>query len=103
MGAVGFYRDVDIPDDCGKATSAAATGWATLPSHVAWSGQGALDLDDPTDRNYAYEILLAEGTADDIRAYVDPVLLAEAWDDLCLGPHVRDQWDAWMREHGLIA
>lgn len=103
MSATGFCREVDIPDDFGTSAVAPATGRITLPSHVAWSGQGALDLDDPVDRNYAYEILLAEGTADDIRTYVDPGFLAQAWDDLCLAPHVRDQWGTRLREQGLIA
>ena len=102
MSATGFYREVDIPDDFGESSGAPATGRVTLPSHVAWSGQGELNLDDPADRNYAYEILLAEGTADDVRAFVDPGHLVESWDALCLAPHVRDQWGTWLRSRGLI-
>ncbi len=43
--------------EAGYNVIAPMTGIVTLPRHVAWSGQGALDLDDPVDRNYAYEIL----------------------------------------------
>lgn len=103
MSATGFYREVDIPDDFGDGSAAPAAGRVVLPSHVAWSGQGELNLDDPADRNYAYEILLAEGTANDVRTYVDVKLLIEAWDDLHLAPHVRDQWGEWLRARGVIA
>ena len=69
-----------------------ATGRVTLPVHVVWSAQGDLDLDDPVDRRYAYEIVLAEGTADGRRAYMDLGVQFGAWDDLRLVPHVRAQW-----------
>ena len=103
MGTTGFYREVDIPDDFGASAVAPAKGRVCLPRHVAWSGQGELDLDDAVDRNYAYEILLAEGTADDVRAYVDAELLVKAWDELHLAPHVRDQWGTWLRSRDFIA
>ena len=103
MGTTGFYREVDIPDDFEEHAVAPMAGIVTLPRHVAWSGQGALDLDDPVDRNYAYETLLAEGTANDVRTYVDRDLLVQVWDELCLAPHVREQWGTWLRGRDLIA
>ena len=102
MGTTSFYREVDIPDDFGDCIAAPPTGRITLPAHVAWSGQGELDLDDPDDRRYVYELVLTEGTADDVRTYVDPDILVTEWDDLRLAPHVRDQWGAWLRGRGLL-
>ena len=99
----GFWREVHIPDGFEKGVSTPVRGRVTLPATVAWSGQGELDLDDPADRKYAYEILLAEGTTDDILTYVDLEHLVESWDSLHIAPHVREQWGAWLRSHGLIA
>lgn len=103
MAATGFFREVEIPDDLWDCPRVLASGRITLPLHVAWSGQGELDLHDPADRRYAYELVLSEGTAEDVRAYVDLDVLVAEWNRLRLAPHVRAQWGAWLRERGLIA
>ena len=45
------------------------------------------------------EQVLREGTAADVRLYVDADLLLELWDDLVLPVPVRQAWAAWFRAH----
>jgi len=92
-----YSRPVSIPDDFGPASVAPARGTVQLPPTVAWSGQGPYDLDDPQDRRQAYEIVLAEGTEDDVRTYVNWYFLLDAWQDMHVAPHVVDAWSRWMR------
>jgi len=71
-----------------------------LPLHIRWSGPTiTYDLDHRADRVRVYEQLLREGTADDVRFYVDPDQLAELFDELVLPPPVRRAWAGWHREH----
>jgi len=61
--------------------------------HLWWSGTAPrLDLADRTDRSHAYELVLREGTPDDIAAVVDGALLVDAWDDLILPAELRQAW-----------
>ena len=39
-----------------------------------------------------YEIVLREGTVDDLLTYIDGVLLVELWDDLILPQRLRAAW-----------
>ena len=91
-----FRREVSIPAGFGPGLAASAHGKVRLPSHVTWSGQGEYDLDDPHDRQRAYEIVLAEGT-DDIVRYVDWHALLDAWENMFVAPHVTDDWNRHMR------
>lgn len=64
-----------------------------LPLHLNWSEPGRVfDLRDRRERARVYEIVLREGAADDVLAYVDGVLLVELWDDLVLPRAVRAAW-----------
>ncbi|WP_420443883.1 hypothetical protein [Candidatus Poriferisodalis sp.] len=92
-----FRREVSIPAGFGPGSVASAGGKVRLPNRVAWSGQGEFDLDDPHDRQHAYEIVLAEGTDDDVRTYVDWHGLLDAWGDMFVAPHVTDAWSRHMR------
>jgi hypothetical protein len=40
-----------------------------------------------------YEIVLREGTAEDILAYVDGALLVDAWPELVLPAPIRRAWE----------
>ena len=65
-----------------------------MPPHLWWSGElKTVDLAARTDRLRAYEIVLREGTPDDIVRVVDGVLLCEAWPDLVLPAAARDGWE----------
>jgi hypothetical protein len=73
-------------------------GRIELPLHIRWSGQPiTYDLDDRADRARVYEQVLREGTEDDVRFYVDPVQLADLFDELVLPPTVRRAWVVWLR------
>ena len=61
--------------------------------HLWWSGPSPrLDLADRSDRLRAYELVLREGTPEDIAAVVDAALLVDAWDDLVLPAELRQAW-----------
>lgn len=60
---------------------------------IAWSDpRRVFELRDRRQRARVYEIVLREGTLDDLLTYVDGVLLVELWDDLVLPRAVRDVW-----------
>lgn len=61
-------RPLDVPDDLGD--TAPITGRVTLPSTIAWSGQGSYDLADRSQLRDVYEQVLREGTGDEIRSFV---------------------------------
>jgi len=91
-------RPVAVPDDLEAGPKAA--GVVTLPINVRWSEpERTYDLGDRNDRARVYEQVLREGTADDVRRYVDADLLLELWDDLVLPVPVRQAWAAWFRAH----
>lgn len=66
---------------------------ARLPLHLNWSmPDRVFDLADRQDRARAYEIVLREGTPDDILTYIDGALLIDLWAELVLPPEVRRAW-----------
>lgn len=61
--------------------------------HLWWSGSAPhLDLAARTDRGQAYELVLREGTPQDIRSIVDGALLIEMWPELVLPGELRRAW-----------
>ncbi len=50
-----------------------------LLNRIAWSGQGDHDLDNPQDRMRAYELVMTEGTEDDVRTHIDLDVLLGMW------------------------
>jgi transcriptional regulator with XRE-family HTH domain len=61
--------------------------------HLWWSGPSPqFDLADRSARCRAYELVLREGTPDDIASVVDGVLLIDAWPDLILPVELRRAW-----------
>jgi hypothetical protein len=74
-----------------------ASGHVQLPFHVRWSGPiKSYDLDDRRDRARVYEQVLREGTAEDIRFFIDVDELLDLWEDLVLPPPVRRAWAGWF-------
>lgn len=70
-----------------------------LPLRVRWSGpRRRYDLDDRQDRALVYEQVLAEGTDEDVRRFIDVNQLVELWPDLVLPRHVRAAWSRWLGE-----
>ena len=61
-----------------------------LPNHIDWTPrQGRRDLRDPDQRAGAYAQVLDEGTAADIRIWIDPDALVEMWPDVPVARHMR--------------
>ena len=89
----GWVRPVAVPQDVDDSRFEKASGVIELPLHVSWSGPRIRwDLADRRQRAQVYEIVLSEGTDDDVRRFIDLDQLVDLWDDLWLSPHVRHAW-----------
>ena len=91
----GWKRDVPVPRDLSELRGATA-GIVGLPARLFWSGPDPRavrwDLSDPGRRRDLYEIVLAEGTLDDIRELVNGPELVRLWDQMFVSPWVRTAW-----------
>ena len=95
-------RDVvpEIPDDVDDPAVDKARGRVTLPRRVNWSRTDpTYDLSDRRQRARVYEQVLREGTADDIRYFIDVDDLIDVWDELVLPPAVSKVWIEWLAAH----
>lgn len=64
-----------------------------LPLHLNWSQPDRqFKLSDREQRARVYEIVLREGTPDDMLTYIDGALLVDLWDHLVLPRGVRAAW-----------
>lgn len=90
-----MWRRPAIPDDLDDASIVQAAGVVELPLPVQWSGRRSYDLTDRSDRARVYEVVLREGTEDDVRSFVRLDQLEELWDELLLPAHVRAAWERW--------
>lgn len=74
------------------------TGVVGLPARVFWSGPDPRavrwDLSDPSRRRDLYELVLVEGTVDDVRGLVNGPELVRLWDEMFLPLWVRAAWRA---------
>jgi hypothetical protein len=96
-------RPVAIPDDLDAPGVLKASGVVDLPLRVHWSGPARrFDLMDLHDRALVYELVLSEGTEDDVRHFIDLDQLVELWPRLVLPRHVRKAWAVWLdQRHGI--
>jgi hypothetical protein len=70
-----------------------ALGRVRLPLHLNWSQPGReFDLSDRRQRARVYEIVLREGTREDICDYLDGALLVDLWPELVLPAPLRREW-----------
>lgn len=93
----GWWRPVALPDDVGSG-EVATEGVVELPLHVQWSGgKRRWDLADRRQRAQLYEIVLSEGTDDEVRRFIAVDQVVELWDEMWLAPHVRRAWSAHVR------
>lgn len=82
-----------VPDSLPRLDVERAFAMVELPLHLNWSAPGRVfHLRSRADRARVYEIVLQEGRAADILAYVDGALLVDLWDDLVLPRAVRSAW-----------
>ncbi len=68
-----------------------------LPFHLYWTDDNnRFDLSKRARLRSMYQIVLTEGTADDVRTYINRALLIDVWDELWLSPAVHEAWDSWI-------
>ena len=94
-------RQVATPDDIDDAGITKAEGVVELPIHIDWSYQSPFNLDDECDRRHLYQLVMTEGTEDDVRHYIRLDVLLEIWPTLWLSPHVAEAWQAWFDRRGI--
>lgn len=89
-----------IPADVDAPAVRKASGVVTLPRRVNWSRvDPTYDLGDRRQRARVYEQVLREGTAEDVRYFIDVDELIDLWDELVLPPAVSQAWIQWLAEH----
>jgi len=86
-------RTTDVPTALPRLPLTKALAVITLPVELNWSDPGRrFDLGDRAQRARLYEIVLREGTPEDVLTYVDGALLVDLWEDLVLPRDVRAAW-----------
>jgi len=91
----GWRRPVLLPADLAELRGP-LTGIVQLPLRVYASGQGparSFDLSNEAERMELYEIVLTNGTAEDVCRYVNREELLRLWRRLWLPPDVRQVWE----------
>jgi hypothetical protein len=75
-------------------------GTVQLPTHIAWSGLTAFDVDRPALCVSMYQIVLTEGLREDLAACLNRGLLVRYWPVLrtVVGRVIRDLWEAAFPE-----
>ena len=92
-------RPVAFPAARGSWSGEVLSGVIELPSHIWWSApKRSFDLSNEKDRNRVYELVLTEGSEQDIYQFIDFDTLIRVWDELALPRYVRRAWDEWFKE-----
>lgn len=82
-----------VPDLLPRLPINKALATVTLSPHVEWSTRSRpRNLADRRQRMLVYQIILAEGSPEDINEFIDGALLVEAWDELHLPLSIRKAW-----------
>ncbi len=93
---------VAIPGDIDDPTLTKAHGVVELPVHVYWSSPDRVwDLDDERQLIQVYQLVLTEGTENDVRRFVKLDELVSLWPRLYLSPHVRQAWCEFLQVRGI--
>lgn len=96
-------RPVALPRDLAAMALPKHFDVVELPSHIAWSGRSRKwDMRDASQRARVYEIVLTEGTEEDVLGIVQLDELIRLWPTLFLSPHVRSAWAEHLHSHGVI-
>lgn len=95
-------RPVSIPLDFGPRSVASQRGVLTMPNRIWWSGATkVLDTNSREDLVRLYELVLTNGTEEDVRTYISYSELQELWEALHLPTYVARAWSAWFEAKGL--
>ena len=91
--AIARGRTTSVPTSLPRLPLRQALATITLPLHLNWSQPDReFKLSDRDRRARVYEIVLREGTREDVLTYVDGALLVDLWDSLVLPRDVRAAW-----------
>ncbi len=86
-------RPAWVPSVLPQSSPAKAFRRLELPLHLNWSHVGKVfDLVDRSDRRSVYEIVLREGSPEDIADLVDGALLVDLWNEMFLPKYIRQAW-----------
>jgi transcriptional regulator with XRE-family HTH domain len=86
-------RTTSVPTSLPRLALRRALATITLPLHLNWSQPNReIELSDRDRRARVYEIVLREGTPEDVLTYIDGALLVDLWDSLVLPRDVRAAW-----------
>jgi transcriptional regulator with XRE-family HTH domain len=92
-------RSFCVPTALPRLAVDEALATVTMPLHLNWStSRRTWRLSQRQDRARVYEAVLSEGTATDIKKYVDGVLLVDLWEDLVLPQEVRNAWEPLVQD-----
>ena len=87
-------RPVMVPTRLPRLSLDEAFRTVDLPMHLNWSRSTArYDMTDRRQRSRVYEMVLREGTPDDVLTYIDGALLVDLWEDLVLPTEIRRAWE----------
>lgn len=90
---IGRGRTTTVPASLPRLAPERAFATIELPVHLNWSQPGRVfRLADRSDRARVYELVLTEGTSDDVITYIDGALLVDLWNDMVLPRAVRGAW-----------
>jgi hypothetical protein len=91
----GWVRDTPVPGSLDELNGPLA-GVIGLPARIFWSGPNPRavrwNLADPARRRDLYEIVLVEGSTDDVRELVNGAELVRLWDQMYVPRWVRSAW-----------
>lgn len=87
-------RPFVVPDALWRLSLGQAMARVDLPLHLSWSDPSrSVDLADRNERARCYEIVLREGTAEDVQSLVDGALLVDLWSELVLPREIKAAWE----------
>lgn len=97
-------RTVPVPTALQRLPLDRALATVTLPVHLNWSDpRRRFDLGDRSQRARLYEIVLREGTPEDILTYLDGALLVDLWEDLVIPRDIRTAWTPLLMATRVVA
>ena len=101
----GWSRPVAVPDDLATLRGP-QTGSVRLPLGVYSSGAGPdriFDLAAKAQRIELYQIVLIDGTVEDVARYINHAELLRLWPRLWLPAYVRHAWEPRLGTDGPLS
>ena len=79
-------------------------GVVELPLRLYWSDRHNLfNLADDSEVRLLYQLVLTEGSAEDVREFLHLPTLLRVWDSLWLSSAVHEAWDEWVARQRHVA